>query len=383
MASIGEVFLSLGFDVDETSIKGFSDKISDLQKSMLKLTGIAGGTIYGLMRFASGTTESATALENLKDLTGENTEAVLKWMTVANAANTSISFDAVRESIQSVNQALSDAALGANRNIYLLLGVDWQKDGKIRKGTDFLNEIRENWDSIVKRYQPFGGIPKLMADLSNIGISRGMQQALMLSNKEFESLSGNYKLAQEAIEKNKKLGQTINDLQVQIKQIKDTFISDYAPAITTTLQGVIPFVDNLKKGIIEMKPLVIALGVAFAGLSLAFSPLTALATALAALAYWFEKIGEKGSFKKWFQDFSAENKKLRPWDERYQNEILSQRIDQSMKEQNQIKGLNQTNNTNFNIYGANDPQLVGEYIKSQLDTEKRNTWVQLNNGALK
>lgn len=391
MASIGEVFLSLGFDVDETTLKDFSDKIGDLQKSMLKLTGVAGGTLYGLMRFAAGTTESATALENLRDLTGENTENVLKWMTAANAANTSISFDGVRESIQSVNQALSDAALGANRNVYMLLGVDWQKDGQIKKGTEFLTDIRRNWESIVKRYQPFGGIPKLMADLTSLGISKGMQQALMLSDVEFESLSKNYLMAQQTIEENKRLGQTINDLQVQVRQIKDNLIGDYAPAITNALKGVVPFVNDLKIGFNELKTPILAIAGMGAILSATFSPLIMAATAIGFIIKGIQLIGEfhrKYEGKGWerikevisddWASFKAYNNRIQPWDSRYQE--YSKNIDEAMKSN---KYVNQTNNTNFNIYGANDPMAIGDYVKSQLDTENRNTWAQLNNGAIK
>ncbi|MCK5375420.1 MAG: hypothetical protein KAJ40_09050 [Alphaproteobacteria bacterium] len=375
--NIGEVFLKLGFDVDETTIKGFADKISNLQKDMLKLSGVAAGALFGLESFTRGSIDTATALENLRDATGENVEAVQRWMSAGHLANIALSYDAVRGSIEGVNSALQRAvAFGENRNIFGKMDIaPMGAGGRAKVGTDFLQEILENWGVISSRYKEFGGTQGLLNDLQALGIDRGMLQVLSGGQTQFGIDASKYAVVASDIEKNKKLGQDIENLTIKIKSLKDAIVADWAEPIGKALDQVVPEFNKIALGFASINSTVKSTaGVIAAGLTLAFSPLFAAATAVGLIGIGLQNLGimeQKG--REWSFANIAEGTQNILEDaglfiQRLPGETVQEAqmrvMNQSVNQGSQSKVINQTNN--ITAYGSNDPKETAENIQEAI-----------------
>lgn len=399
--NIGEVFIALGFDVDESKLKSFSDKINGLQKSMLVLSASAAGAVFGLESFMRGSVESATALENLKDATGENIIAVEKWMAAGNKANSLLNYDAIRESIMGVNQAMAAGTLGENSSIFGKMGISpFGKDGKAKLGTEFLDEVRRNLPTIIKRYAPWQGLKGLMPDLSALGVNQGLLQALKLNDSQFADYSKNYQVVEKTLQQNKKLGQDIADLTQKFQNFKDTIVGDWAEPVGKALDQVMPHFQNIIEGLkaIHEKTYGIATVVA-AGLAIMFSPLFAAGAAAILILETLDKIGQmnKLGVDGWANQHSGSNqqqikdlvdkfkgKSDKSWEdiiwkkgyERYDNQEGSPAQSGSAAPSTVPPNISQTNN--FEINGASDPQAVTDEMGKILNKQFRDAYGHMN-----
>lgn len=400
---IGELFIALGFDVDEAKLNGFSDKINGLQKDMLILSGTAAATLYGFDKFIRGSIDSATALENLKDITGENTEALEKWESAGHLANIAMSYEAVGESIASVSKALSATAMGGDTGAFSMLGVKWYDQfGQTRKALDLMNEIRDRMPEIQKRFEMFGDTggkhAKLLETLSAIGITQGMWQALTESQEKFNKDAGDYKVVDSTLEKTKILGQEIDRIERKLENIKDEFVGDLAPGIERALDQVLPHVTRIIDGFNAIPSWLKDSAAIIAGsLAIMFSPLFAAGVAATAVLELLNKIGEikqAGGIDAYAnKDNDLHQSQMQQladyWNGKSHRDLMDivlhpsdgrDQIQSSLRgTQNQQSTINQ-NNT-INVHSNGDPKDTANATVDVLQKQMNNALGELNNGA--
>ncbi len=292
---IGELFMALGFDVDDAKLKAFSDQVSKVEGNMLKLSGGAIGALYGFNAFIQGSIQGATALKNLSAATDENIDTVQRWQAAGHLSNIALSYDDVAASILHMNQALSALSVtGENANIFNKLGINaYDQNGSLKKGTQILDEIRHTLPQILERYKGLGGKQGFLGDLGALGINPNMLQALQLSDAAFDKLAQDAVARQAIIDQNVETGQEIEKLIAKLNKLKGDFVASLGPDIEKGLDSVIPHLTNIYNGMKAINDITHGYALpAIIAFVAAFNPLTQTLVIVLALAKALEQIGK-------------------------------------------------------------------------------------------
>lgn len=89
--SIGELFISLGFDVDDAKLKSFNENIKESTDWMEKQAIAATGAVTAMTLFVEKQAMAAVHLQNMNTLYGANIQKAQEWALVTNQLNPAIS----------------------------------------------------------------------------------------------------------------------------------------------------------------------------------------------------------------------------------------------------------------------------------------------------
>lgn len=242
--NIGELFIALGFDVDDKKLKEFNENIKSGMTELLKMSAVAAGAVYAMNAFVEGGIRSATALRNFNAETGNSIEGLQKWQVAAVLTNAAISADEVTASFQAMSQAIADVTMGKGPSgAFAMLGVS---DVRGRDPADVLEELRLNFNENVKKW----GLPQTVNLMKEVGFDKGMLQALQLTRYEFDELAGSKFLDQETRDRLIDLGNAMSRFKLEWKLYKDQISADLAPGLIQFIDNVIPklkdFGDSVK-----------------------------------------------------------------------------------------------------------------------------------------
>lgn len=230
---LAELFVSLGFDVDEAKIKRVNESIKNLRRNLLETGAAFGAAIYGLDKFVSSTVQGSAALKNFNIQTGLSIEKLQKWQQAAQLSNLATSAESVTASVQNLQRAIAEIRLGrGNASPFTMLGID--VSGK--DAFDVLNELRDR----------VSGLDESVASilLQDLGIDSSMLSVLRLSNQEFEKLGKNAFLSQKGRDAVLGVGKVILDLKLRLIALKDQAVAKLAPKLN---ELVTRFFDWLNK----------------------------------------------------------------------------------------------------------------------------------------
>lgn len=122
--NIGELFIALGFDVDDKKLKAFKEDIKDGLQGLLKISAAAAGAVYGLNKFISGSVDSALAMRSIALETGLATEEIQRMANVMAVANPQKSPLQYAEEIKKASQILADTRFaGTDVSAFAQLGI--------------------------------------------------------------------------------------------------------------------------------------------------------------------------------------------------------------------------------------------------------------------
>lgn len=110
--SVGELFVSLGFDVDKKALESFEAGIKNLSSNMLELLGISGITTYGVNKFVTGALDGAQTMQNMAQGTRLATDELQRYAAVTNILNPKISTEGAASAISDLDKRLNDWRLG-------------------------------------------------------------------------------------------------------------------------------------------------------------------------------------------------------------------------------------------------------------------------------
>jgi len=224
MASVGELFISLGIKADEASLKRVDNGIKSIRNGTIALGAAFAGAVVGLDRFVDGSLRGVVALQNLSNQTGLAIEELQKWQQAGQLSNLAISADQIAQSIGNVQQNLSQIRLGqGDITPFQLLGVNVGQDA-----FGVLDELRGS----IK------GLDNATATnlLTQIGLTPDFINILKLSRQEFEELSENTFLNPKQRENIDRVGTSIKALKLRFIALKDQAVAKIAPQLNELVQ---------------------------------------------------------------------------------------------------------------------------------------------------
>lgn len=255
MASVGELFIMLGFEVDEAKLRNFGDSIIGIRNDMALLAGTAAAAIYGIDKFIQTPIEDATRLENLSDLLGVAADVINKWEYAANEANPLFSKEAAGESIkniQSVFAAIASGSSSAPTNSFLAMGLN-ASDAQKMNAIQFLEYVRSHFEQILSyenKLHAGRGLQFMQQDLQNLGVAGGMWQMLRENQDAFNKAMSEADSQNGQLEQNKKLLQSINELSREWDNFKMKLVGNNADDMIGVLKDFEIHADNMRAAIV-------------------------------------------------------------------------------------------------------------------------------------
>lgn len=122
---VGDIFVALGFKVDDKNLKQFDGGIRSLSSNMLAAVGSITAGLYALDRFVESSTTAATKIATVGEQTGLSTTELQKLAYAANDANTAFSFDGALAGLANLRKSIYDIQMGkGNNSAWNILGID-------------------------------------------------------------------------------------------------------------------------------------------------------------------------------------------------------------------------------------------------------------------
>lgn len=245
MQSIGELFVSLGFDVDDQKLKGFNDGIRSLTNDMLKFAGITSLSLGGLAYFMSGSANAATAMQNFNIQTGASIEGLQKFAAVVRQTNPAETFESSLAAAKNLNNYLTEARMG-QRGMNELNMLGFTPD-HIPTQEEVIAGLRK---SLPAAYAKWG--PQITSQwVSAIFGTAGVTQALMTSDAQYDALGAKGMASQENLQALQDYNKQLSEIGVSWDALKMQITGDAAPAIVSALNWM---VDAAKKFGDSVKP---------------------------------------------------------------------------------------------------------------------------------
>lgn len=288
--NIGELFIALGFDVDDKKLKEFKDEVKDGVEGLLKMSAVAAGALYAVNAFVAGSIQSATAMRNFHLQTNLSVDSLQRWQIAARMANTAMTNEQVTSTIQALQNSISDVTQGRGPSgQFSRLGIN--VIGK--DAFQVLEEMRANFQANVQKW----GYVQTVNLMKETGIDPALINAILLTRSAFDKLADNKLLSPEYQQRLVALGTAFTDLSQRWSLFQGQLAADWAPSIIQGIDKVLPYLKDFSESLMavgkaigifynslspEMKAGIIAFAVA---LYVAYAPLTATFVALAA-AIW-------------------------------------------------------------------------------------------------
>lgn len=231
---VAEFFAKIGFQIDDKALEEVDKKMVAARNQTLKLAAALTAAVYAMDRFAAASVRSAVALTNFNVQTGLSTDKLQKWQAAAQLENMAIDADSVANSIQALQQNLTQIRLGqGNASPFQLLGIDIQG----RDAFDILEQVREKIQGLD---------PALAANLTGqMGIDPNMLNVLRLTRKEFDALGNSLSRSKGTTDALIRIGSQINRLKLGFGKFKDDLVAKLEPAF----MAVVGVIESLGNGI--------------------------------------------------------------------------------------------------------------------------------------
>lgn len=237
--NIGELFVALGFDVDDTKLKEFNEKIVAGRNELLKISAVASGALYALDAFAENSVNNAVALRNLTNEVGANGEAVSKWQALVRATNPAMSAEEALASYKHLSDYLRDASLGKGAGALNMLGVDYQA-GDERDPERVRKALQAAIPLAAQRLSP----SQLAGFITDIMGTAGVLNALRTSDADAESLTAGRYRTQAQLDELAKLGDKLNDVNIQWENFKSRMTVRWAPDAISQMDEIQKKIEN-------------------------------------------------------------------------------------------------------------------------------------------
>lgn len=203
--SIGELFVKLGFDVDDAKLKSFDDSIQDLYAGIQKLAGYAGVGlgVAGFVELGKHASDTALNVENLTKVYGVSEQAIRSWAAAVHENNPLKSFNEGISSFATLADYLSKATYTPQGVMALnRLGVHWDSS-MIGHPEAVINELFRTVPAMLKanpnlRSMYSDLIGQVTGSRENIGIfERGPQWYAAAAARAATSQEDNDRMTQQ------------------------------------------------------------------------------------------------------------------------------------------------------------------------------------------
>lgn len=236
---LGELFIKLGFDVDNAKLENFEKGVKSTAKKVLALKVAFAGAVYGLDKFVGGTVQGVAALKNINEQTGLSIELLQKWQKAGQLSNLALSAEQISGSIQNLQKSISDIKLGkGNIGAFQMLGIDANN----KDAFQVLDKLRDRIGNLS---------PDVASNLiSGLGLDPAMVSVLKLSREEFDRLGRNDFLTEKGRNSILATGKAIKDLKLRFSALKDQIALQLSPILLKLLNGFFKWIIKNKNNII-------------------------------------------------------------------------------------------------------------------------------------
>jgi len=391
---LGELFMSLGFDVDDTKLDSFDKKIDGLKTNMVITAAKVSAALWAIDAFVAGSIRSSAALANFNNQTELSTQKLQKWQAVSQMTNLAASADEVLGSIKAVQDNLTQIRLGGgNITPFQMLGIDIQ--GKDAFGV--LEQVRGSIKGLNRNVA--------LNLLQQMGISPNMLETLQLTREEFAAMGGEFVRTGETTQTLLNLGGAINTLKMNLSLWKDQFVAYVTPALMMGIDAFYKFKDavlNIKTAIDNnpiawdyIKTGVLTLAVALGTLWVALNPVKALFMALffviddiatylnsgdSLFGRVISQAKELISLMENMLGISASGGGGQSFNQFSPSQISLALARATPQQSSPNRQPNQVNNT-FYVDGSKDPFTVATNIRDYLAPTLEGTLANINNGG--
>jgi len=239
--NVGELWIQLGFDVDDGKLKSFNDGIKSSMTDLLKLTGIAAGAVYSVNRFIESSLHNSTALRQFTAETGESTEALQKWQVAAQLANTEMSVDDVTAAFKRMSSAMSEARYdGSKGGVFAQLGIE---NVQQKTSAELLNELRQNFQNNIGRW----GLPKTLDFMEQLGVPKSMARTFGMSDEDIDRMTRGLTITDEQNKKITDLADTIRRATIQFQHWRDVITAEYSDEMIVFVERASDAIDGFFK----------------------------------------------------------------------------------------------------------------------------------------
>lgn len=246
--SVGELFVSLGFDVDDGKLKDFNGAIKTAQGELLKLSAIATGGLYALNAFLEGSINRAFALKNFSTETGQASEGLQRFQSVVNQVNASISTSEAAAKYRALADAMTDITQqGGGAALARLTGGAFHIG---MKEEDVIEAIRNYKQQFIG--ENGGGQIGVAAHarlLDQIGLGAGSERVFDMSQEEYNSRSDPYIRSQQTIDATTKLGEAIAKVNQDWDKFKDELVADWGGPLISALRTATDWLKDFGKSV--------------------------------------------------------------------------------------------------------------------------------------
>ena len=146
--SIGELFVSLGFDFDDTKLKSFNEGITNARNELLKVTAAATGAVAAIYEFISTPINRASQYAEFTKQLGYSSEEMQKWARVASTVNSTLSFDEALAKYKAFSKYVQQAGWGGGFSLGVL-GVEYAQGKDPSQYLEELSAKAGKWQAML------------------------------------------------------------------------------------------------------------------------------------------------------------------------------------------------------------------------------------------
>lgn len=229
--SIGDLFVKLGFDVDDTKLKEFDSSIRSTFNSLLQIAGVS-LTIAGLVKIGKDASDTAVQLRNLATDFGTSTRAAQGFASALHQFNPEVSREQGIGSYKRLEQYIQNIrTTGGSATAYNMLGgfLDENTTPEVMIAT-----IMKNLPAIINKYgRTFASkwVNDLFGDV-------GALNALTRSPSDYQAAAEKGIVTPEQLERTVQMRENISELINQWDVFWGNIMGDIAPYITKPLKEI-------------------------------------------------------------------------------------------------------------------------------------------------
>jgi len=205
--NVGQLFVSLGFDVDSKALESFDKSIKGLSSNMLELLGVSGVTAYGINKFVTNAMSGAQSMHNLAQGTRIATAELHNYASVISYLNPSISAAAAAGAISDLDNKLNDWRNGfRDPGLGQVAGRAGIEIGNMN-ATQFLDALAVKFKNLSPEMQSgllrSGGLPHEFLNYLNAssGQLKTAHDAVDMTTHDMDSLAESSRRLQQAFDR--------------------------------------------------------------------------------------------------------------------------------------------------------------------------------------
>lgn len=231
-SSIGELFVTLGFDVDDQKLNEFSDKIDSAKNGLYKMAGAATAAVAAIGELISGPVERGAMFKQFADQTGYSAEGLQKWATVASTVNNTLTLDGALGKYKAFAEYIKQGNLGGG-NVLGQFGVEFSPN---KSPEQYLSDLSQKIPGLLSGVNGQFYRQLLTKALDASGLGADYIDALLTTEKQREQMTHGKIQSGDQIKRNNDIATQYTLIAQDYRAFAQQFTNQYGPAILDFLK---------------------------------------------------------------------------------------------------------------------------------------------------